>query len=75
MIGGNGKLSFGDYLSKNYTNKGMGGIIIGLLTSSIIYLTSYGWAYAIFCVCLVIALALYIDVLIYLRKQKELLPQ
>ncbi len=63
--------SFGDYLASNYLKKHTaGGIIIGLFTTSILYMTNYVWAFVIFCVCFVICLALYIDALIYLRKKR-----
>ncbi len=62
--------SFGEYLGSNYTRKHTaGGIIFGLPTTCILYLTNYVWAFVIFSICFVICLALYIDAIIYLRKQ------
>lgn len=62
--------SFGEYLGSNYTRKHTaGGIIFGLFTTCILYLTNYVWAFVIFSICFVICLALYIDAIIYLRKQ------
>ncbi len=61
--------SFGEYLASNYLKKHTaGGIIIGLFTTSLLYLTSFVWAIVIFCVAFVICLALYIDSILYLRK-------
>lgn len=61
--------SYGDYLALNYTRKHtIGGIIIGLFTTPILYLTGFVWSFVIFSVCFVICCALYIDALIYLKK-------
>lgn len=71
MIGDKGDLSFGQYLGKNYTQHCIGGIIIGLLTTSVLYLTGITWTYVIFCVCFAICLALFIDVIVYMHRQKR----
>lgn len=64
--------SFGEYLASNYLKKHTaGGIIIGLFSSSVLYLTSFVWAMVIFCVAFVISMALYIDSILYLRKNKQ----
>lgn len=61
--------SFGEYLASNYSKKHTaGGIVIGLFTTSVLYLTNFVWGFVIFCVAFVISLALYIDSLLYLRK-------
>ena len=39
------------FLASNYNRSSIGGIVIGLLTSSILYLTGEVWAYVIFVVC------------------------
>lgn len=63
--------SFGEYLALNYSKKHTaGGIIIGLFSTSILYMTNYVWAFVIFSVCFVICLALYIDSIIYMRKNR-----
>lgn len=63
--------SFGEYLALNYLKKHTaGGIIVGLFSTSILYMTNYVWAFVIFCVAFVICLALYIDALLYLRKNR-----
>lgn len=63
--------SFGEYLASNYLKKHTaGGIIVGLFSTSILYMTNYVWAFVIFCVAFVICLALYIDALLYLRKNR-----
>ncbi len=62
--------SFGEYLASNYTRKHTaGGIIFGLFTTSILYLTNFVWSFVIFSVCFVICLALYIDSILLLKKQ------
>ncbi len=63
--------SFGEYLASNYLKKHTaGGIIVGLFSTSILYMTNFVWAFVIFCVAFVICLALYIDALLYLRKNR-----
>lgn len=64
--------SFGEYLASNYTLKHTaGGIVFGLFTTCILYLTNYVWAFVIFSIAFVICLALYIDAIIYLKKQQS----
>ncbi len=68
---GNKDGSFGEYLASNYTLKHTaGGIIFGLFTTCILYMTNFAWAFVIFSVCFVVVLALYIDSLIALKKQR-----
>lgn len=63
---------FGEYLAKNYTQKHTaGGIVFGLFTTCILYLTTYVWAFVIFSIAFVVCLALYIDSIIYLKKQQN----
>jgi len=71
MIGDKGNLSFGQYLAKNYTHHCIGGVMIGLLTTSILYLTGIAWTYVIFCVCFIISVALFINLVVYMHRQKR----
>ncbi len=71
MIGDKGELTFGQYLGKNYTQHCIGGVMIGLLTTSVLYLTGIVWTYIIFVVCFLICVALFIDVVLFMRKQKR----
>ncbi len=77
IIGGKGEgantLTFGEHLVQSYNQKiTAGGILIGLLTTSLTYLTGYVWAYVIFGVLFAIFLALYVDCLVFTIKQKRL---
>ncbi len=64
--------SFGEYLATNYTQKHTaGGIIFGLFTTCILYLTNFAWAFVIFSIAFVICLALYIDALIFLKRKQN----
>ncbi len=65
-------LNYGEHLALSYSKKyTAGGILIGLLTSSLTYLIGYVWAYVVFCVLLVIFGSLYADCLIHLIKEKR----
>lgn len=69
-IVGNKSGTFGEYLATNYSRKHTaGGIVFGLFTTSILYLTNYVWAFVIFCVLFAISLALYIDAIIAKKKK------
>lgn len=69
-IVGNKAETFGEYLALNYTRKHTaGGIVFGLFTSSVLYLTNYVWAFVIFCVLFSISLALYIDAIVAMKKK------
>lgn len=69
-IVGNKSGSFGDYLASNYTRKHTaGGIVFGLFTTCILYLTNFVWAFVIFSVLFAISLALYIDAIIAMKKK------
>lgn len=67
-------LSFGDYLAKNYLQKWTaGGILIGFFTTIFIYTTTALWsAYLISALGLVICVALLLDSLNFLKKDKNL---
>ncbi len=69
-IVGNKSGSFGDYLASNYTRKHTaGGIVFGLFTTCILYMTNFVWAFVIFSVLFAISLALYIDAIIAMKKK------
>lgn len=69
-IVGNKSGSFGDYLASNYTRKHTaGGIVYGLFTTCILYMTNFVWAFVIFSVLFAISLALYIDAIIAMKKK------
>lgn len=68
---GNKSGTFGEYLALNYSRKHTaGGIVFGLFTTSVLYLTNYVWAFVIFSVLFAVCLALYIDSTIAMRKKK-----
>lgn len=65
-------LTFGEHLVLSYTKKiTAGGILVGLFTTSLTYLVGYVWAYVIFGVLFAVALALYIDALVFKIKAKR----
>lgn len=65
-------LSYGQHLALSYNKKiTAGGIIIGLLTTSLTYAVGYVWAYVIFGVLFAISLAVYIDCLVFMIKRKK----
>lgn len=69
--GENVKMSFGDYLARNYTlTWTAGGFIVGFFTTIFLYMTNIYGAYIIFVLAFVLCLALLIDSLRYLKKQK-----
>lgn len=71
-IVGNKSGTFGHYLGMNYTRKHTaGGIIFGLFTTSILYLTNYVWSFVIFSVLFVVSLALYIDAILAKKRKGE----
>lgn len=71
MIGDKNGLSYGDYWALNYYQHCIGGFVIGTFTTPILYLTSIVWAHIILWTCFLISLALFIDIIIYMQKQKR----
>lgn len=72
IVGNKTGLSFGDYLAKNYLQKWTaGGIVVGFFTTCMVYLTTIYGAYIIFAVGLVICVALLLDSLNFLKKEKK----
>ncbi len=64
--------NFGHYLASNYTRGNtLGGIIFGLFTTCILYMTNFVWAFVIFSVLFAVSLALFIDTIIRQRGKKE----
>ncbi len=64
-------LSLGDYMAKNYLQKWTaGGIVIGLFSSLLLYAASWG-AYIIFSLGFIICVALLLDSLNLLRRDKK----
>lgn len=72
VIGPANELTFGQHLALSYTKKWTGGgIIIGLLTTSLTYLMGYVWAYVIISIIFAVFLALFIDRLIHIIKANK----
>lgn len=65
------KMSFWDYLAKNYTAKWTaGGFLVGIFTTIFLYMANIYGAYIIFALAFVLCLALLLDGLKYMKKQK-----
>ena len=65
------KMGFWNYLGKNYSQTWTaGGILVGLLTTPILYIANLVGAYLIFLVGLAIVIALLVDTINHLRKEK-----
>ncbi len=65
------KMSFWDYLAKNYTAKWTaGGFFVGIFTTIFLYMANIYGAYIIFALAFVLCLALLLDSLKYMKKQK-----
>lgn len=65
------KMSFGDYLARNYLAKWTaGGFLIGIFTTIFLYMANIYGAYIIFALAFVICLALLLDSLKFMKKQK-----
>lgn len=65
------QMSFGDYLAKNYLAKWTaGGFLIGIFTTIFLYMANIYGAYIIFALAFVICLALLLDSLKFMKKQK-----
>ena len=65
-------LSYGQHLGLSYLKKyTAGGIVIGLFTSSMVYLVGYVWTYVFFSGLFVVSLALLVDILRFMIKSKR----
>ncbi len=72
IVGSGKNVTFGDYLAKNYLNKWTaGGILIGFFTTILLYAASVYGAYIISCAGLIICVALLLDSLNFLKKEKK----
>ena len=73
IVGGNKEgLSFGDYLAKNYLDKWTaGGILIGFFSTIFLFLTTVYGAYIIFSIGFILCLALLLDSLNFLKREKK----
>lgn len=72
IVGNKGGLSFWDYMAKNYHDKWTaGGFFIGIFTTIFLYMANIYGAYIIFALALVICVALLIDSLNFMKKNKE----
>lgn len=66
------RMSFWDYLAKNYLDKWTaGGFLIGIFTTIFLYIANIYGAYIIFSLAFILCLALLLDSLKFLKKQKE----
>ena len=71
IVGNKGDLAFGDYLAKNYLDKWTaGGLMIGFFSTIFLYIANIYGAYIIFALALVICVALLLDSLHFLKKEK-----
>ncbi len=69
---GKGVMNFGDYLAKNYLQKvTAGGIVIGFFTTILLYATTIWGAYIISILGFVVSVALLIDSLNILKREKS----
>ncbi|MBE7075678.1 MAG: DUF87 domain-containing protein [Clostridiales bacterium] len=72
IVGNKGDLSFWQYLGKNYTDKWTaGGFLIGFFSSIFLYIASYVGAFIISGLGLAISIALLVDSLNAMKKQKQ----
>lgn len=72
VVGNKGGLAFGDYLAKNYLDKWTpAGILIGLFTTIVLYVANIYGAYIIFSLAFVLCLALLLDSLNFMKKEKK----
>lgn len=71
IVGGKGQFSYGQHLAENYLRKWTaGGFIVGFFTSSFVYMFTLAGAYIVSVLGLVINVALLIDSLSFLKKNK-----
>lgn len=73
IVGNRGDLTFGQYLALNYTEKWTaGGIICGLVTTSLLFLTKLAGSYIILSLAFLLCLALFLDALnVFKRVDKK----
>lgn len=72
VVGNTNGLTFGDYLAKNYLDKWTpAGFLVGVVSSSILFIAKIYGAYIIFILAFVLCLALLLDSLKSMKKQKE----
>lgn len=72
IVGSKNGLSFGEYLAQNYLRTWTaGGILIGFFSTIFLYLTSIYGAYIILSLGFVISVALLLDSLNFLKREKE----
>ena len=72
IVGNKGDLSFWDYMAKNYHLKWTaGGFCIGIFTTIFLWVANIYGAYIIFALAFVLCLALLLDSLKYMKKQKQ----
>lgn len=70
--GESARMTFWQYLAKNYTDTWTaGGFLVGIFTTIFLYMTNIWGAYIIFALAFVLCLALLIDSLKFLKKQKQ----
>ena len=76
IVGAPGELSYGDYLALNYTKSWTaGGIIIGFLPCSLVYLMGSVATYIVFAIAFVICVVFFVETVLSLKKnQKETEP-
>ena len=73
LIGDKNGLSFWQYLGKNYTAKANpAGILVGIITTPIVYLTTIWGAYTIFSALLALFIGLFIDCINQLKKSSQM---
>ena len=73
LIGDKNGLSFWQYLGKNYTAKiNPAGLLVGIITTPIIYLTTIWGAYTIFSALLALFIGLFIDCINQLKKSSQM---
>ena len=69
VIGGAGELSYGQYIALNYTKKfTAGGMIIGFIPSSLVYLMGAPATYVVLAVALIASVALFVEKVLSIRK-------
>ncbi len=72
IVGPAGELNFGEYLALNYTLKWTaGGIITGLVTTSLLFLATTAGAYIILILAFLLCLALFLDSLNVFKKVEK----
>ncbi len=71
IVGNKNGLTFWDYLGKNYLDKWTaGGFVIGILTTICLYIANIYGAYIIFALALVLCIALLLDSLRFMKKER-----